>query len=127
MSRRRPWIFFFLCLFVYNANLRFTGSFDSLAGGRLPFRILTGHGLTFDDPSTTVPENVRYSYTKNLNGQWICLYPILTPLILTPLYVPAVLLERSRPYLDPRGIELAMEKLSASLVTALSVVFLFLT
>ena len=133
MSRRRSaWLIFFACLFIYNANLRYTGSFDSLAASRLPFRLLTGHGLTLHDPTTGdratgVPENVRYSYWKDPKGRWIDLYPVLTPLLVTPLYFPAALLERSRPYLEPRGIEVAMEKLSASIIAAFSAVLLFLT
>jgi hypothetical protein len=54
---------FVLALLVYNANLRYIGSYDSYATSLLPFRILAGYGLTLADPSA-IPEGLRYSIVR---------------------------------------------------------------
>lgn len=127
MSRRfSAGLIFLACLVVYNANLRYTGSADSLAASQLPFRLLRGHGLTLEEPRT-IPEAMRYSYFQNRRGQWISLYPVLTPLAVTPLYAPAILLEKGRPWVNHLGIQLGMQKLSASIIASASTLVLLLT
>jgi hypothetical protein len=65
-------------------------------------------------------------------GHWMSMYPIITPLVVTPLYVlPAWWLSRQSPPLYPYTFAFGviadtMEKLSASLIAAMSGAVLFL-
>lgn len=127
-STRRAVLLFLLCLLVYNANFRATGSLDSLAAGLIPFGIWQGHGVYLDHQADRFPPGVRYSMILSRQGRWVSLYPIVTPLLVTPLYFPAAFV----PWFDPADpvagyvIHSVMEKLSASLLAALSVVFVYL-
>ena len=114
---------FFVAIVVYNANLRYIASFDSLASSLLPFRILSGHGLTLDELKG-VPPSVTYSIVRSRTGSWISFYPVVTPLLVTPLYVPAALwVARGG---DAETARVLMEKLAASVVAAGSAALLFL-
>ena len=114
---------FFVAIVVYNANLRYIASFDSLASSMLPFRILSGHGLTLDELKGA-PPSVTYSIVRSRTGSWISFYPVVTPLLVTPLYVPAaVWVARGG---DPETARVLMEKITASVVAAGSAALLFL-
>ncbi|HEX7183745.1 MAG TPA: hypothetical protein VF756_18070 [Thermoanaerobaculia bacterium] len=125
---RRAALLFLLCVLVYNANFRATGSLDSLAAGLIPFGIWQGHGVYLDHQAERFPPGVRYSMIHSRQGRWVSLYPIVTPLLVTPLYFPAAFVS----WFDPADpvvgtvIHSVMEKLAASLLAALSVVFIYL-
>jgi hypothetical protein len=126
---RRSLLLFLLCLTVYNANLRCLGSYDSLAASFLPSGIWRGDGFSLDRYAPNVPAPLRYSMYLSRRGHWISLYPIVTPLLVTPLYLPTALFPQLRPD-HPRYGEwtrVLMEKGSASIVAALSVLFVFWT
>jgi len=136
---------FLLCLLIYNANLRLIATGDSYPSRYLPFAILHYRTLTLDPVLTTAaqgrkvvdpPKNTRppsdwpfraYWLVGN-SGHYVSLYPVVTPLLLSPLYLPAVA------YLDIKGWESwrldrvarVMEKLSASTLAALSAALLYL-
>lgn len=122
---RKPLLLFFVCIAVYNVNLRFTGGFDSLASSVIPFRLLEGKGLTLEEPKG-LPETVSYSIVRSRDGSWVSFYPLVTPLLVAPLYVPVVVWGSYRPFANPGVARLGMEKLSGSLIAATSVVVLFL-
>jgi hypothetical protein len=114
---------FLVGILVYNANLRYIASFDSLASSLLPFRILSGHGLALEEPKG-VPPSVSYSIVRSRTGSWVSFYPVVTPLLVTPLYVPAaVWVARGG---DPETARVLMEKLAASVMAAGSAALLFL-
>jgi len=114
---------FLVAILVYNANLRYIASFDSLASSLLPFRILSGHGLTLEEPKG-IPPSISYSIVRSRTGSWVSFYPVVTPLLVTPLYVPAaVWVARGG---DPEIARVLMEKLAASVVAAGSAAVLFL-
>jgi hypothetical protein len=124
---RRPGVqaalVFLAAILVYNANLRYIASFDSLASSLLPFRILSGHGLTLEELKG-VPPSIAYSIVRSRTGSLISFYPVVTPLLVTPLYVPAaVWVARGG---DPEIARVLMEKLAASVVAAGSAAVLFL-
>ena len=99
---------FLVAFLVYNANLRYIASFDSLASSLLPFRILSGHGLALEELKG-VPPSVSYSIVQSRTGSWISFYPVVTPLLVTPLYVPAAAwVARGG---DPEIARVLMEKL----------------
>lgn len=116
---------FALAFLVYNANLRYIGSYDSYAASLLPFRILAGHGLTLADPSA-MPESTRYSIVRARDGNWRSRYPVATSLLVVPLYVPAAALVALRVETDIGFLRVVMDKLSASVLAALSASALFL-
>lgn len=126
MARRpgvRAALVFAAAFLVYNSNLRYLASFDSLASSLLPFRILGGHGLTLEEPKA-IPPAVAYSIVRSRTGPWISFYPVVTPLLVTPLYVPAAAwVARGG---SPETARVLMEKLAASAVAAGSAALLFL-
>ena len=71
-------------------------------------------------------------FAAKSHGHWMSRYPIITPVLVTPLYVlPAWWLSRQSPPLHPNSLGFVliadtMEKLSASLIAALSGALLFL-
>ena len=120
-AARRAALLFLISFAVFNANLRYTASFDSFATSLLPFRLLTGHGLTLSPAEAGLP--VAYSIVPSRTGGFVSFYPVVTALLVTPLYVPVV------PLVGPGAAEVArvlMEKLAASVLAAASVAFLFL-
>jgi hypothetical protein len=119
--RHRAALLFVLAFAVYNANLRYTASYDSFATSLIPFRLLTGHGLTLS-AADAVP-SVAYSIVRSKTGSFVSFYPVVTALLVTPLYVPAVLWPWGA---DPEVARVLMEKIAASVLAAASVAFVFL-
>lgn len=114
---------FLAAIVVYNANLRYIASYDSYATSLLPFRLLSGHGLTVDPSDAESP--VAYSVVRSRTGHYVSFFPVVTPLLVTPLYVPIAWLV---PRVIDRGVaRVLMEKLAASVLAAASVALLFLT
>jgi hypothetical protein len=127
----------FLLLFViYNVNFRSVHFGDTAPARVQPFCLLLDHTFYLDhwiDPiiASTSKVNGTYYLSKS-HGHWMSAYPIIMPLAITPLYVlPAWLVARQNPPLSPGDIVIStlletMEKLSASLIAALSGVVLYL-
>ncbi len=126
---RRSLLLFLLCLAVYNGNLRYIASYDSLATSLVPSGLWRGDGIHLDRYAQNVPPELRYSFYRSSRGHWIPLYPIVTPLLVTPLYVPTAFLPQLRPDDKTYGhrVRVLLEKISASIVAALSVLFVFWT
>jgi len=120
---RRAATFFLVAFVVYNANLRYLASFDSLASSIIPFDIWKGKGFSLDDFSD-LPRNVGYSVVPSKAGGWVSLYPVVTPLVVTPLYFPAAFREWFKAADGP--IRAGMEKLAASLFVSVSVALLYI-
>ncbi len=126
----------FLLLIVYNSNLRTIRHDDSVPARLLPFSMLLDSSFYLDKwvepylPRARGPYGT-YFVTKS-HGHWMSVYPIITPLLVAPLYIgPAWWLARQHPSLPPGDIVLVtivdtMEKLSASLLAALSAAVLYL-
>lgn len=119
------------CFVVFNVNGRSIGAGDTLPARYLPFAFLKHHTL-FLDPVHDVASIGRGDDTfwmlRRPDGRYFSLYPVVTPVIVTPLYVPAALYLEARGWTPPR-LERAgrvMEKLSASLIAALSAGLLYL-
>jgi len=109
-------------LLVYNANLRGIGSYDSLATSILPFDLWRGEGIGLDRYAG-LPSVIRYSITSGRDGHLYPTYPILTALLVAPLYAPAAVFPGFNADTAWRPV---MEKLSASIVASLAVLLLFL-
>jgi hypothetical protein len=131
-----PWLVFLLLFVIYNINFRCVRFADSVPSRVLPFSLLLDHSLYLDhwaEPyaGTADPVNGVYFLRKS-HGHWMSSYPVIMPIAITPLYVlPAWLVARQNPPLHQGDILLTtlidlMAKLSASLMTALSALILYL-
>lgn len=117
------WALFFVCLFVYNSNLRSLASYDSLAPSLIPFGLWRGDGLNLDRYEGRFPPEIGYSIVRSRTGHLVSLYPPLTPLIVAPLYFPTLF------FPEPADAQIwhwrvPLEKLAGSLIAALSVLVL---
>lgn len=114
---------------VYNANLRLIDAGDTFPARYLPLAIWRTGTLHLD--LFAKPMNTGYSpvfWTARLRGHDESNYPIVTPLLVTPLYAPAAWY-LSRTGWNPhrvRVVSAIMEKLCASLIAAASVAIMYL-
>lgn len=129
-DRRRALVLAVLAFVVYNANLRVIGTGDSLPARLVPLVLLRWGTLALDrvEQAAQVPGYYPYWLQRDRAGRAVSAYPLVTPLLVTPVFVPAVV------YLELRGWEPKRvrrvseigEKVAASLVTATSVGLMFL-
>jgi hypothetical protein len=124
-----------LCLLVYNANGRSIGSGDTYPARYLPFAIWQHHTLHLDPIAAVTAQGHgppghggAYWMMPAPGGHTLSLYPVVLPVLLAPLYLPAVGVLHLRGWSDRRLDHTAriMEKLAASLVAALSAALLYL-
>ena len=122
---RRRVILFLTAFSIYNLNLRPIPAGDTTPAALLPFAILGDHSISFDRFERWY-ESQQFKavwFRRGVDGHYYSGYPILLPLLLTPFYSPLVLLDIPDMPVG-RVVLLAriLEKLSASLIAALSVV-----
>lgn len=114
---------------VYNANMRLVTATDNYPARFLPFAIL-GHGTLYFDPiiGAASQGQGRPGWLKKRQDHYVSQYPVVTPVLVTPLYVPAMLYLQWRGWTDHRATRIArfMEKISASFIVSLSVALLYL-
>jgi len=119
------------CLVVYNANFRSISAGDTYPARYLPFAIVQYHTV-FLDPIARVAAQGRgpaaFWMLPRPDGHIMSLYPIVVPVLIAPLYLPAVGYLHLRGWTDARLDHVAkvMEKLSASFLAALSAALLYL-
>lgn len=137
-----------LCLFVYNANLRTVGAGDTLQARYQPLILwhdgtlaltanarLVARGHPLSEPGAPAGtdgnagyfEPAAYWMIHTRRGQLAGLYPVVAPLLVAPLYLPAVLWLNSHGWRQPqidRAAEV-MEKVSASLVASIASLLMF--
>lgn len=111
---------------IYNANLRLISTADSIPARFLPVSILVDHSLFLD----RFAEFKHHAIWEREDGHLISYVPIATPLLATPIYaLPLMILSfRHSNYYSARFYWLLglLEKISASVITALSALFIFL-
>src|SRR5436190_17380995 len=125
---------------IYNANLRSITAADSYAARYLPFSILRHHSVALDPIATMVAQgrkvptalgelnHTAFWIRKGRDDHLVSLYPVVLPVVIAPLYLPAVLYLNATPS-DPLRLDYVarlMEKLCASLLAAASVALLYL-
>ncbi|MBZ5542768.1 MAG: hypothetical protein LAO07_03705 [Acidobacteriia bacterium] len=123
-----------LLVLIYNANLRPIASLDTVPTRLLPFSLILRGNVYLDDwiqPYLGVKvEGFGVYFVRRAHGHWVSRYPILLPVLITPLYlVPAWWVSAQPPALSGQALTLVaetMEKLAASAIAALSVVVLYL-
>src|SRR3954452_19606129 len=119
------------CLPVYNANGRSISAGDAYPARYLPFAIWRYHSVLLDPIATLTAQgrgDTAFWMVPVPGGHTISLYPVVLPVLIAPLYLPAVGSLHLRGWTDGRLDHMAriMEKLSASLLAALSAAFLYL-
>jgi hypothetical protein len=114
---------------VYNANLRLIDAGDTFPARYQPLAFWRTGTLHLD--LFAKPMNTGYSpvfWTERLRGHDESNYPIVTPVLVTPLYAPAAWYLSSTGW-NPdrvRVVSAVMEKLCASLIAAASVAIMYL-
>jgi hypothetical protein len=145
-----PLLLFLACLLVYNANLRQIGSGDTLPARYLPLILLRDGTLHLDanarlvahghstiaawnrpdgiDGKVTYFEPWAYWMIYTREHQLTSLYPVVTSVIVSPLYIPSVIWLNVRGWEQPQIDRIAefMEKLSASILASLATVLMYL-
>ena len=119
------------CLLVYNANGHAISAGDTYPARYLPFAIWHHHTLRLDPIEKLTAQGrdgTAYWIVHVPDGHAASLYPVVTPVLLAPLYLPAVLYLNHEGWTDQRLDQVAriMEKLLASLMAALSSALLYL-
>ena len=114
-----PWIVFLLPLLVYNFGFRYQGGGDSTPAELLPISLLRGGGFDFRE---FVSGELPYWY-RVVSGRVVSNYPILPGLLNVPLYGAAAIAGVD---LDLEQHRLFLSAINASILAALSVLFLYL-
>jgi hypothetical protein len=119
-----------LAFVIYNANFRLIAAGDSYPARFLPFA-LWNHGTLYFDPirEVVIQRNGNpYWIQPTVDGHWASQYPIVAPLLVTPLYLPAALYARwaGETYERLSWLGEILEKLSASLIAAAAVGWMYL-
>ena len=118
------------CLLIYNLNGRAISAGDTYPARYQPFAIVGHHSLLLDSIATLTAQGrggAAYWMLPVRGGHIISLYPIVQPVLIAPLYVPAVAYLNWQGWSDTRLDHLArvMEKITASLIASLSAALLF--
>ncbi|HKV39681.1 MAG TPA: hypothetical protein VJX67_10735, partial [Blastocatellia bacterium] len=145
------------CFLVYNANLRQVGAGDTWPARYLPLILWHNHTFSFDastrlvahghsmippwerdraasagsadnDGDVNYLEPWAYWFVHTHRNHVASLYPVVAPLLVTPLYLPAVIWLNKHGWEQPRvdRVAVLMEKFSASLLASIAVVVMFL-
>ncbi len=127
---RRALVLALLAFLIYNANFRLIAAGDSYPARFLSFA-LWNHGTLHFDPirEVVVQKNDNpYWIQPTPDGHWASLYPVVTPLLVAPLFLPAALYARwtGETYERLSWLGEIFEKLSASLVAAAAVGWMYL-
>jgi hypothetical protein len=129
MKKRLPIVLFLTSLVVFNLNLRLIGCGDTIPASLLPFAVVIDHRVCLDRYYSYYSNNFPdhpYFFTFSRNHAYST-YPIALPLLVSPLYVPVVSLLHMQSWPVERivPVAVAMEKLVASLIAALSVTIFY--
>ena len=123
------------CLLVYNANLRAISAGDCYPARYLPFAIWLHHTVLLDPIAPLTAQGrgqgqggTAFWMLPAPGGHTISMYPVVLPVLIAPLYLPAAGYLRLQGWTEARLDHAArvMEKLSASAIAALSAALLYL-
>jgi len=119
-------ILFILVFLVYNTVSQMTMSGDTNPAAFLPLSLILHHTVYFDSMiGAGLGPNVAYAFPL-VNGHYVSLFPIVTPVLITPIYCISYILHAvfQIPF-DTLGI-MILAKTSATIIAALSCVFVYL-
>jgi hypothetical protein len=119
-------ILFILVYIVYNTVSRMTMSGDTNPAAFLPLSLILHQTVFFDAfVGAGLGPNVAYAFPL-VNGHYVSLFPIVTPVLITPVYFVSYMLYTvfQIPF-DITSI-MILAKTSATIIAALSCVFVYL-
>jgi hypothetical protein len=119
-------ILFILISVIYNTVSRMTMSGDTNPAAFLPLALILHQTVYFDAfVGAGLGPNVAYAFPL-VNGHYVSLFPIVTPVLITPVYFVSSMLYTvfSIPF-DTTSI-MVLAKTSATIIAALSCVFVYL-
>jgi hypothetical protein len=119
-------LLFILVYIVYNTVSRMTMSGDTNPAAFLPLALILHQTFYFDAfVGAGLGSGVAYAFPL-VNGHYVSLFPVVTPVLITPIYFVSYLLYSvfSVPF-DTTSI-LVLAKTSATIIAALSCVFVYL-
>jgi hypothetical protein len=124
MPARRALLLFVASTLVYHANFREIGGTDTYPTRLLPYVVLRYQRLDLDPLiGTTAPTGPLPYYVQYVGGHYYSSYPILPGLLSLPVYaIPVTVFG-----FDSIPLTKPLAKVSAALLAALSVVFVYLT
>jgi hypothetical protein len=149
-SVKAPILLGLCCFLVYNANLRQIGAGDTIPARYLPLilwhngtlaldanarLVAHGHSMIPDwnrtagaDGKVNYFEPWAYWMVHTRQDHLASLYPVVTPLLVAPLYFPAVVWLNKHGWEQPRidRVAVLMEKISAAFLASLASVLMFL-
>jgi hypothetical protein len=115
---------------VYNANLRLIGAGDSYPARFLPFALWSDATLYLDPVlDLTIQGHPNPYWVRDArNGHKASMYAVATPVLVAPLYLPAIAYLSIRGWTEARVNQLAfaMEKIAASVVASLAAGWMYL-
>jgi hypothetical protein len=116
---RSPWLLFLTVVFIYSLNGTTLGAGDTIPASYLPISILRQLDFDLNEFPFLYDPKIPY-FLQRINGQIVSTYPPWAGLLAVPIYLFPVLggVSPQSPLIP------ALEKLSATLITALSVMFL---
>jgi hypothetical protein len=126
-------VLFLLCLACYLANGRTAPaakSADTLPSRLLPFSALAFHTITLDPFAAELAPEERKFWLQRRRGRLVSFYPVGPALVAFPIYLPAwawLSASGRATAADLFAVSPVMEKVSASIIAALTVVFVYLT
>lgn len=116
---------------AYNSNFHFLGTGDTRPARNLPFAVLWAQTFTLDPVLAAVIDGQDNPYwvVQNQAGKPASLYPIVTPLLITPLQAPLALWLAPKPDRVERLRVLGrlIEKVSAAALAACAAALSYLT
>jgi hypothetical protein len=119
-----------VCLLVYNSNLRLISAGDAFPARFIPFGIWRYGTVTLDPIVDTTAQGHPWPYwiAHTRTGHAVSLYPVVLPVLMTPLYAPAVAYLQIRGWDEDRLDRVAqiMEKLIASLLASTGAALMYL-
>ncbi len=118
-----------LSFVIYNSNLRLVSAGDCYPARYLPFGILKYRTLALDPIAEVVAQGHAHPFwCVKTGGHIYSRYPITLPVLITPLYVPAVAYLHWKGWTGQRLEDVAriMEKLTSSLLASFSVGLMYL-
>jgi hypothetical protein len=120
-----------VCFLIYNANGRAITAGDTYPARYLPFAIVEHHTVLMNPIERIAAQGrpeTAFWMLRHPKGHIVSLYPVVVPVVVSPLYIPAVAYLHDRGWTDARMDYVArvMEKFSASMMAALSAALMYL-
>ncbi|OPX64145.1 MULTISPECIES: glycosyltransferase family 39 protein [unclassified Methanoregula] len=133
LLRYETLLLFVFLFFAYNTVSIVTVSGDTVPAQLLPAAILYDHSIFFDGPFITSvfqgliqTPDIAYAFPE-VNGRIVSFFPIVTPVLVTPLYACSFLLSSLLHAPVTPELIAAIAKTSAACIAALSGVLLYLS